>query len=128
MYFIQPAYKQACGMKKQIKEFIMNLGADACGVANIDCFSEAPVGFHPKDIFGDCKSVIVFGIALPRRLTKVDPGLIYGYFNNNSCSKVDEIAFRTAKEIERLYGGYAVLLPSDDPYEYWNSKKWRDVA
>ena len=76
MYFIQPAYKQACGMKKQIKEFIMNLGADACGVANIDCFSEAPVGFHPKDIFGDCKSVIVFGIALPRRLTKVDPGLI----------------------------------------------------
>jgi len=110
-------------VNKQIKEFIMNLGADACGVANIDRFSEAPAGFHPKDIFQDCKSVIVFGIALPRGLTKVDPRLIYGYFNNSSCSKVDEIAFRTAKEIERLYGGYAIPLPSDDPYEYWNSEK-----
>ncbi|MDR3551645.1 MAG: epoxyqueuosine reductase [Clostridia bacterium] len=110
-------------MKKQIRDYIMSSGADVCGFANIDRFSEAPEGFHPKDIFPDCKSVIVFGIALPKGLTKVDPGLIYGYFNNSTCPKVDWVAFRTAKEIERLYGGYAVPLPSDDPYEYWDAEK-----
>ena len=110
-------------MKKQIKDFILSLGADVCGFANIDRFLEAPAGFHPKDIFPDCQSVIVFGIALPKGLTKVDPRLIYGYFNNSTCPNVDWVAFRAAKEIERLYGGYAVPLPSDDPYEYWDSEK-----
>ncbi|MGW8114640.1 epoxyqueuosine reductase [Caproicibacterium sp. NSD3] len=110
-------------MKKEIKNFILNLGADVCGFANIDRFSEAPVGFHPKDIFPDCQSVIVFGIALPKGLTKVDSRLIYGYFNNSTCPNVDWVAFRAAKGIERLYGGYAVPLPSDDPYEYWDSEK-----
>ena len=110
-------------MKKQIKEFILGLGADACGVANIDRFYEAPVGFHPKNIFSDCKSVIVFGIALPKGLTKVSPRLIYSHFNNSTCPQVDWIAFRAAKEIELLYSGYAVPLPSDDPYEYWDPER-----
>lgn len=110
-------------MKNQIKELILNLGADVCGVANIDRFSETPVGFHPKDIFPDCQSVIVFGVALPKGLTKVEPRLIYGHFNNSSCAEVDWIGFKGAKEIERLYGGYAVLLPSDGPYEYWDAEK-----
>lgn len=107
-------------MKNQIKEFILGLGADVCGVANVDRFSEAPAGFHPQDIFAQCRSVVVFGIALPKGLTKIDPRLIYGHFNYGSCPEVDWIAFKTAKEIERLEGGYAVPLPSDGPYEYWD--------
>jgi epoxyqueuosine reductase QueG len=110
-------------MKKQIKELILSLGADVCGVANIDRFSDAPVGFHPKDIFPDCKSVFVFGIALPKGLTKVEPRLIYGYFNNSTCPEVDGVAFKAAKEIEKLYGGYAIPIPSDAPYEYWDPNK-----
>ncbi|HYE80972.1 MAG TPA: GNAT family N-acetyltransferase [Clostridia bacterium] len=110
-------------MKEQIKEFILGIGADVCGVANIDRFSNAPEGFHPKDIFPDCKSVIVFGISLPKGLTKVEPRLIYGHFNYAACPEVDWIAFRAAREIERLYGGYAVPLPSDGPYEYWDAEK-----
>ncbi len=110
-------------MKKQIKEFVLSLGADVCGVANIDRFSEAPVGFHPQDIFPGCQSVIVFGIALPKGLTRVEPRLIYGYFNNSICPEVDKVALNAAKEMERLYGGYAVPLPSDAPYEYWDPKK-----
>lgn len=109
-------------MKNQIKEFILSLGADVCGVANIDRFSEAPAGFHPTDIFPDCKSVIVFGIALSKGLTKVEPKLIYGHFNYGTCSRVDWIGFRAAKEIERICGGYAVPLPSDGPYEYWDAE------
>ena len=110
-------------MKEQIKDLILSLGADVCGFANIARFSGAPAGFHPKDIFPDCKSVIEFGIALPKGVTAADQKLIYGYFNNSSCAKVDWIAFQTAKKVERLYGGYAVPLPSDDPYEYWDPEK-----
>ncbi len=110
-------------MKKQIKEFILNLGADVCGVANVDRFSEAPAGFHPRDIFSDCKSIIVFGIALPKGLTMIEPRLIYGHFNYSTCPEVDWVALRAAKEIERISSGYAVPLPSDGPYEYWDAEK-----
>jgi epoxyqueuosine reductase QueG len=110
-------------VKNQIKEFILSLGADVCGVANVDCFFEAPAGFHPRDIFSDCKSIIVFGIALPKGLAKVEPRLIYGHFNYGTCPEVDWVALRAAKEIERLWGGYAVPIPSDSPYEYWDAEK-----
>lgn len=110
-------------MKNQIKKIILSLGADVCGVTNVDRFSGAPVGFHPRDIFPDCKSVIVLGIALPKGLTKVEPRLIYGHFNYGTCPEVDWVALKAAKEIERLFGGYAVPLPSDSPYEYWDAEK-----
>lgn len=110
-------------MKNQIKELILKLGADVCGVANIDRFSEVPAGFNPIDIFPNCKSVIVFGIALSKGLTMVEPRLVYGHFNYSTCSEIDWIAFRAAKEIERLYDKCAVPLPSDGPYEYWDVEK-----
>jgi epoxyqueuosine reductase len=115
--------KEACFVKNQIKEFILSLGADVCGVADVGRFSEVPAGFHPRDIFPGCKSVIVFGIALPKGLANVEPRLIYGHFNNDTSLKADWIAFKAAKEIERIHGGYAVPLPSDSPYEYWDAEK-----
>lgn len=110
-------------MKNQLKEFVLNLGADVCGVANIDRFAETPAGFHPADLFPGCKAVIMFGIALPKGLTMVEPRLIYGHFNHSTYPTVDWIAFKTAKEIEARCGGYAVPLPSDGPYEYWDAAK-----
>lgn len=110
-------------MKNQIKEYILSLGADVCGVANIDRFVETPAGFHPTDILPDCKSVIAFGVALPKGLAQVEPRLIYAHFNYGTCPDVDRIAFKASKEIERLYGACAVPLPSDGPYEYWDADK-----
>ena len=110
-------------MKNQIREYILSLGADVCGIANIDRFSESPAGFNPSDIFPDCRSVIVFGIAHPKGLTKVEPRLIYGHFNSYICPTVDSLAFNAAKAIERKFGGFAVPLPSDGPYEYWDPEK-----
>ncbi|MFX1365947.1 MAG: hypothetical protein ACFE9Y_13605, partial [Promethearchaeota archaeon] len=43
-----------------IKNRINNLGADLCGIASVDRFKDAPKGFHPIDIFPECKSIIVF--------------------------------------------------------------------
>lgn len=107
-------------MKARIKEIMYALGADVCGIANIDRFSDAPQGFSPNDIYDDCRSVIVFGIALPKGITKVDPRIVYGHFNSNSCFYVDEVSFKAAKMIEDAFNCFAITLPCDSPYDFWH--------
>lgn len=109
-------------MEDKIRKIIMDLGADVCGIGTIDRFTEAPKGFAPTDIYKDCKSVISFGIALPKGLLMVEPRLVYSHFNNDICMKVDEIAMKAAKEIEKLSGGICVPVPCDAPSEYWDAE------
>ncbi|MCL6591740.1 MAG: hypothetical protein K6U80_17540 [Firmicutes bacterium] len=71
--------------------------------------------------------MIVFGIVLPKGLMQAEPGLIYGYFDYGTCPEDDWAALKAAKEIERRYDGYVVPFPSDGPYEYWGTKKWKAV-
>ena len=110
-------------IKKNIKETAAALGADVCGIANIDRFTAAPNGFLPTDHFPECRSVIVFGIALSKGVAKTETKMIYGHFNYKVCPDLDLIAFRLAKEIEQCFGGFAIPLPSDGPYEYWDAEK-----
>lgn len=109
-------------MKDAIRGLILGLGADECGFAGIERFDGAPAGFHPKDIFPGCKTVIAFGVALPKGLFQVPPRLIYGHFNYGCCPRVDGIALLAAKAIERLTGCAAVPVPSDGPYEFWDAE------
>jgi len=44
-----------------IKQIFYDLGADICGIASINRFTEAPEGFNPIDTLSSCNSVIVFG-------------------------------------------------------------------
>lgn len=106
---------------KEIKDCFLNQGADVCGIANIDRFDRAPEGFSPLDLFSECRSVIVFGLTLPRGLTLVKPRLMYSYFNAFSCSEADRISFDAAKKMENEYHCLAVPLPCDSPYECWDS-------
>jgi hypothetical protein len=109
-------------VKEAVRSHVLGLGADVCGFAGIERFDGAPKGFRPTDVFPACKTVLVFGIALPEGLLGVPPRLIYGHFNYGSCPWVDRIAFFAAREIERLTGGRAVPMPSDGPYEYWDAE------
>lgn len=110
-------------MKEKIRGKAKDFGADVCGFASIERFEQSPKGFHPKDLYEDCKSVIVFAVALPKGLYDVDPRLIYEHYNYLACSKVDEIAFHLAKYLEEEHGGTGVPIPCDGPYEYWNADK-----
>jgi len=110
-------------MKEEIRNRILDFGADVCGFSGIDRFNGAPEGFHPCDIFKDCKSVIAFGMAIPKGIFLSEPRLIYSYYNNFVCSQTDRIAFQTAAMLEKFYHGAAVPLPSDGPYDYWNEEK-----
>lgn len=107
-----------------IRNEALKLGADVCGIANIERFVDAPDGFKPTDIWKECKSVVVIGIALPKGLTKVEPRLIYGHFNYLTCPEVDRVTLHISKFIEREFSdAYAMPIPCDGPYEYWDADK-----
>jgi epoxyqueuosine reductase QueG len=110
-------------MKEDIRKIFMKLGADVCGIANIDRFAGAPEGFSPTDIFPECRSVVVFGIAVPKGTTKVSPRMIYKQFSYITKIELDRIAYYGSLEIERNFRGLAVPVPSDGPYEYWDAEK-----
>lgn len=108
-------------MKEEIRDIFIKLGAEVCGVANIDRFSNAPKGFHPVDIYEDCRSVIVFSKTLPKGIVQVSPRIIYQHFNSIGPIELDRIAYLASIEIERCYNGHAVPLPSDGPYDCWDA-------
>jgi len=110
-------------MKDDLRSKVMELGADLCGFAGVDKFKDAPDGFHPTDLYKDCRSVIVFGISIPKGLAYVEPRLIYGHYNYFICPEIDRVALNTAKLVENQYGGIAVPLPCDGPYEYWDAEQ-----
>ena len=108
--------------KQLIRKKIINLGADVCGFAGIERFTDAPKNFRPTDLYSDCKSVISVGIALPKGLFHAESRLIYGHFNADVVHKVDEVVFSAAKIIEEEFDGICVPIPSDNPYEYWETE------
>lgn len=107
-------------MENSIKQFVLKAGADVCGIADAGRFACAPQGFHPRDIFKDCRSVVVFGKALPKGLSSVSPRIIYNHMTEINLKELDRIALNAALEIESM-GGTAAPLPSDTPYDYWES-------
>lgn len=108
--------------EERIKEIIKALGADVCGIGAIDRFADAPKGFSPIDLFDGCKSVISFGVALPKSLMRDNTRLIYGHFNGAvACSKVDEIAFYGSKQLEKELECIAMPIPCDAPNDYWEA-------
>lgn len=115
-------YKGSGAMKEKIKEIFINLGAEVCGVANADLFVDAPKGFHPRDIYSECKSVIVFAKKIPKGLAHVSPRIIYQHFNGISPVELDRIAYLASNEIEKKYDAIAVPVPADGPYDYWDAE------
>ncbi len=103
---------------KLIKGIATDLGFDLCGIAPIDRFSNAPVGFHPTDIYEDCKSVIVFAKTVPNEPLNASSFIPYSHLGSLIIQEVDNLTVKLTRNLEKLGIG-AVPIPSDDPYEYW---------
>ncbi len=110
------------GQEREIRQVVLSLGADACGFAAVDRFEDAPEGFHPRDIYPDCRGVVVFLKRMPKGLAQVSPRIAYHHFSNMTLVQVDDIALAASHAIERL-GGRAVPVPCDSPYEYWDAER-----
>jgi epoxyqueuosine reductase len=105
-----------------VKGVLFGLGADLCGIAPLERFSGAPAGFHPRDIFGDCRSVVAFAKRLPVGVLDAESCVPYTRANNQAVTEVDSLIFYAALRLEEA-GMRAVIVPSDDPYEHWEPER-----
>lgn len=105
----------------RIKVMTREYGADLCGIATAASFSEAPEGFKPIDIYKDCKSVIVFAKSFPKDSMFIESCVPYTHIQNFISQYVDRIGMRLCYALSDSGIG-AIPVPTDDPYEYWDSK------
>jgi len=103
---------------QMVKDIASKLGADICGLAPVDRFKDAPRGFRPTDIYPDCKSVVVFARKLPSNPLYAANCVPYTQVNDLITREVDALTLNFSLELEKV-GISNVLIPSDDPYEYW---------
>jgi epoxyqueuosine reductase QueG len=105
-----------------IKKIVCQLGADVCGIANIESFQNAPQGFHPVDLLVDARSVIVFGKQFLKGTFKAKSNAPYTLVRNLLIQFIDNLALQLSYKIEEK-GYLAVPVPSSEPYEYWDSQR-----
>lgn len=104
----------------EVKELVMGKGADLCGIAPVSRFSEAPQGFSPLDIYSGAKSVIVFLKRVPSGSLFAESCVPYTHVNTMMMRLVDSLTLEISIGLEEL-GVKTVLIPTDDPYEWWNA-------
>ena len=105
-----------------INENIKELGADLCGFAPVDRFTKAPSGFHPQDIYKECKTVIAFARIIPRSPLSATSYVPYSHFNTIVINQVDALTLKIVRMFEEIDIG-CVPIPSDDPYEHWEPER-----
>lgn len=57
------------------------------------------------------RNLIAVGIALPKGLYEVESRLLYGHFNAEICTILDNFELKLAKEIEKKFNCKAVPVP-----------------
>lgn len=102
----------------EIKELVLTLGADLCGIASVDRFDNAPEGFHPKDLYSECKSVIVFAKKLPESIFYSNSFIPYSFVDDIALHEILRLSFEISVKLEKLNIS-AMPIPSE-PYEYWD--------
>src|ERR1035437_4720874 len=108
--------------KNLIKEIAYQLGADVCGIADIQRFQNAPEGFHPTDILSNAKSVIVFGKQFPKGTFLAKSNAPYTMVRNQLIQQIDHLSLLLSSRIEED-GFLSVPIPSSEPYEYWDAQR-----
>jgi epoxyqueuosine reductase len=114
--------KEPLPMKpKLIKEYAIELGAHACGIADITRFENAPEGYHPKDIFSRCQSVVVFIKQMPTDVILAENPVPYTHAAYKMYEEIDRIAMELCRFFQKNKIK-AVLIPADVPYLFWDQE------
>ncbi|MBV7275158.1 epoxyqueuosine reductase [Clostridium sp. PL3] len=104
-----------------IKKLAYSFDVDVCGIGGVDRFKDAPKGFHPLDIYSEAKSVISIGKHFSASLFDANTKAPYTFVKNKIFQMLDDISIKLAFYIESQ-GYKAIPIPSDEPYEYWDSE------
>lgn len=105
-----------------VKQKTVQLGADICNIAPVNRFKDAPKGFHPNDIFPDCKSVVVFLSHFPLSSLECKSLAPYTFIRNMMVKKTEDITFKLCDAMEQA-GASTNPIPCDEPYEFWDDEK-----
>ena len=84
----------------EIKQILFELGADLCGIASVDRFTEAPEGFHPHDVLPSCQSVIVIAKKMPAGTLHSKSAIPYTIARNLIAQELDAIAVKFCGMVE----------------------------
>lgn len=106
----------------EVKHRAKQYGADLCGIASIDRFSESPAETHPAHVLAGCQSVIVIAVQFPASVLASPSPAAYTFVRNRLVDKTDSITFQLALEFERQ-NSRAIPVPSSDPYDYFDEKR-----
>lgn len=106
---------------KLIKENVFGFGAQGCGIANIDRFKDAPQGFNPKDVFSECKSVVVYIKQMPTDVIFAENPIPYTHAAYKMYEAMDKIGMELCHYLQND-NIKAVLIPADVPYLYWDEE------
>ena len=122
--YLQKIYKHCSYMitKEKIKEVALQHGADLVGISSLERFENAPVGFNPKDIYSKTQSIIALAIRVPSETLYAENPVPFTHMNNLAVQKMDLITYNISSSLDRL-GLKNVLIPTDDPYLYWDKEK-----
>lgn len=97
----------------EVKQLLCTLGADLCGIASIDRFSNAPKGYHPTDVLPCCKSVISFAVRFPVGALACKTHVVYTHIRNTITPKLDAMALNACIALEKA-GILAVPIPTNN--------------
>ncbi len=112
---------------EELKKLVISLGADLCGIASYQSFSEAPSGFHPLDIWSETRSVLVFALRIPGNSESAESPVPYTLVNGLMAREVDRMSLGISRRLDHSSIGN-VIIPSDDPYESWSPVEMRGEA
>jgi epoxyqueuosine reductase len=104
-----------------VKEKALQLGANACGIASVDRFEQAPEGFHPRDIFSSCNSVVVVIKQMPTAAILAENPVPYTHTAYKMYEEMDRISMELCRFFQKN-SSKAVLVPADVPYLSWDQQ------
>jgi len=110
-----------------LRERVLAHGARACGFAPAERFSGAPEGFRPRDVFPDCRTVVVFLKEMPLGAITAGHPIPYTHAAYQLYGELDRIGMETSRTLEAM-GARGVPVPSDTPYLHWEAERSRGMG
>lgn len=83
-----------------VKKAAVDLGADLCGIASVERFTDAPQGFHPCDVLPDCQSVIGLACRFLKSTLFAKSTIPYTDIRNALTRKMDHLAIQLSYLLE----------------------------
>lgn len=106
--------------KEEIRKLILDCGADLCGFAPVERFTDVPNEFHPKSIFDKTETVVVFAKRVPESVFHSRSAVPYTKVNLLLLEELIRIGVNVAIKLQD-WNILGLPIPSE-PYEYWDAE------